>query len=90
VMCIRDSGTTGRISRTPDGTSGHSGPETAPWLPAQGLPDPYLVMLGGRSDAVVVRGLGGFARPVPPEVFHELMALDRNMAGRPGPLLLHV
>ncbi|MFD8803928.1 lonely Cys domain-containing protein, partial [Streptomyces atroolivaceus] len=47
-------------------------------------------MLGGRSDTVVVRGLGGFARAVPPEVFHELMALDRNLTGRPGPLLLHV
>ncbi|MFD8803944.1 hypothetical protein, partial [Streptomyces atroolivaceus] len=26
-----DAGTTGRIARTPDGTTGHSAPETAPW-----------------------------------------------------------
>ncbi|WP_371934435.1 lonely Cys domain-containing protein [Streptomyces glycanivorans] len=85
-----DPGSTGRVSRAPDGTTGHSGPETAPWLPTPGHPDPYLVLLGGRPDAVVVRGLGGFARPVPPEVLNELMALDRGLAGRPGPLLLHV
>ncbi|MFE8008166.1 lonely Cys domain-containing protein [Streptomyces sp. NPDC057418] len=85
-----DPGSTGRISRAPDGTTGHSGPEAAPWRPTPGHPEPYLVLLAGRSEGVVVRGLGGFARPVPPEVLHELMALDRNLAGRPGPLLLHV
>ncbi|MEU1127394.1 lonely Cys domain-containing protein, partial [Streptomyces sp. NPDC005899] len=85
-----DPGTTGRISRTPDGSTGHSGSETAPWRPTEGHPDPYLLLLGGGTDAVTVRGLGGFARAVPPEVFHEVMALDRNLTGRPGPLLLHV
>ncbi|WP_241191730.1 lonely Cys domain-containing protein, partial [Streptomyces sp. ADI97-07] len=85
-----DPGSTGRVSRAPDGSTRHSGLETAPWLPTPGHPDPYLVLMGARSDGVVVRGLGGFARPVPPEVLHELMALDRNLADRPGPLLLHV
>ncbi|MGW5372919.1 lonely Cys domain-containing protein, partial [Streptomyces sp. NPDC004011] len=85
-----DPGTTGRISRDPDGTKRHGAPEAAPWRPVPGAPDPYLVLLAGQDDAVVVRGLGGFTRSVPPEVFHELMARDPNLTGRPGPLLLHV
>ncbi|MYS28818.1 lonely Cys domain-containing protein, partial [Streptomyces sp. SID7804] len=87
-----DTGSTGRISRAADGTTGHSGPEPAPWRPTSGDPDPYLVLLSARPDGVVVRGLGGFARAVPPEVLHELMALDRDLAGHPRrpPVLLHV
>ncbi|WP_446047861.1 lonely Cys domain-containing protein, partial [Streptomyces olivaceus] len=84
-----DADSTGRLRRTPDGTTGDSGAEDAPWRPAPGDPDPYLVLAVGRGDGTVVRGLGGFTRSVPPEVLYELLALDQDLAGRPGAVLLH-
>ncbi|WP_221361612.1 lonely Cys domain-containing protein, partial [Streptomyces sp. REN17] len=83
---------TGRVSHAPDGTTGHSGPEAAPWRAAPGRPDPYTLLLTADSDAVVVRGLGGFTRAVRPGVFRELLALDAELAARPADatVLLHV
>ncbi|MFD8255597.1 lonely Cys domain-containing protein, partial [Streptomyces werraensis] len=85
-----DAGSTGRVRRAPDGTTTDDGAEDAPWRPAPGDPDPYIVLASGRDDTVVVRGLGGFTRSVPPGVLRELLALDQDLAGRPGAVLLHV
>ncbi|MFD8266027.1 lonely Cys domain-containing protein, partial [Streptomyces althioticus] len=85
-----DAGSTGRVRRTPDGTTTDDGAEDAPWRPLPGDPDPYIVLASGRDGAVVVRGLGGFTRSVPAEVLRELLALDQDLANRPDAVLLHV
>ncbi|WP_230543806.1 lonely Cys domain-containing protein, partial [Streptomyces griseus] len=83
---------TGRVTRTPDGTTGHSDPWDAPWRPAPGHPAAYTLLLTAGSASAVVRGLGGFSRSVSPEVLRELLALDPELTGQAAdvPLLLHV
>ncbi|WP_331462736.1 lonely Cys domain-containing protein, partial [Streptomyces sp. Z38] len=85
-----DASGTGRVRRTPDGTTTDDGAEDAPWRPVPGDPDPYIVLASGRDGTAVVRGLGGFTRSVPAEVLRELLALDQDLANRPGAVLLHV
>ncbi|MGW5639981.1 lonely Cys domain-containing protein, partial [Streptomyces sp. NPDC003832] len=72
----------GKVVRQGDGGLARGDVGTAPWH-RPGEPPPYVVMAEGDHERIVVRGYDGAPRPVPIDVFAELLARDPALAGLP-------